>query len=177
MPYTVTKRKTRVGTPGNRTPKLPQCRTPEEFEQNQRLINHILQTQELAKYADRNDVNTLKSCFANYLRLCQENGQCVSNLGAYTAMGMTAQQWASYSRREDPEIKAFCTLVKSTCSMFRESLIIDGKINPITGIFWQRNFDGLRNDVENFTSNAERDDEAYTQDGVYKEKYKRLIGE
>ncbi|CAJ0600759.1 unnamed protein product [Cylicocyclus nassatus] len=30
----------------------------------------------------------------------------------------------------------------------REGLMADGKVNPVTGIFWQKNYDGLRDQQE-----------------------------
>ena len=151
--------------------------TPEQMDYNTRLINHIMQIQEIATHADRNDINTLKSCFINYLKLCQANGFPVQNLAAYSAMGFPGNfHFESFCRKDDPERKALYTFVKSTCSMFREGLVSDGKLNPVIGIFWQRNFDGLRNDTEQQQSAQEQDDDAYSSKS-YKDKYKNLIGE
>ena len=33
-------------------------------------------------------------------------------------------------------------------SQIREQLMSDGKINPVTGIFWQKNWDGLKDQQE-----------------------------
>ena len=55
-------------------------------------------------------------------------------------------------------------------------MVSDSKINPVIGIFWQRNFDGLRNDTEQVQANQEQDDDFATAKS-YKEKYKNLIGE
>ena len=35
-------------------------------------------------------------------------------------------------------------------SQIREQLMSDGKINPVTGIFWQKNWDGLKDQQEVF---------------------------
>lgn len=151
--------------------------TPEEVDYNTRLINHIMQISEIASHADKNDVNTLKSCFINYLRLCQANGFPVQNMAAYASMGFPSfMHFERYCQKDDPERKELHAFVKSTCSMFREGLVSEGKLNPVIGIFWQRNFDGLRNDTEQVQAIQEQDDES-SGSGSYKEKYKNLIGE
>ena len=79
-----------------------------------------------------------------------------------------------YCKKDDPEWKAFTASVKNVCAMFRESLITDSKLNPVIGIFWQRNFDGLRNDTEQIQSIQEQNE--MTSSTGYKEKYRKLIG-
>ena len=151
--------------------------TEEGREYNARLIEHIMKVNEISVNADRNDLNTLKSCFIAYLQLCQADGFNVSNLAAYSAMGFyNYNQFESFARKDDPDIRTFCTFVKSTCAMVRENKIADSKINPVIGIFWQRNFDGLRNDTEQVQNNH-NDDDLTASGKAYKEKYKNLIGE
>ena len=151
--------------------------TEEGREYNARLISHIMKVNEIAINADRNDLNTLKSCFIAYLQLCQADGFNVSNLAAYASMGFrNYNAFDRFSSKDDPDIQAFCTFVKSTCAMVRENKIADSKINPVIGIFWQRNFDGLRNDTEQVQNNRE-DDDLTVSGKAYKEKYKNLIGE
>lgn len=156
---------------------LPVPVTDEERGYNARLIDHVIRVQEIATHADRSDLMSLKSCFMAYLKVCQEDGFCVSNLSAYTAMGMTREQFFLLTKKEDPEIRAFVTFVKSTCAMFRESMVADSKINPVIGIFWQRNFDGLRNDTEQVQAIQEQEDESFGGNGSYKDRYRKLIGE
>ena len=156
---------------------LPVPVTAEERDYNSRLIDHVIKVHEIATHADKSDLMSLRSCFMAYLKVCQEDGFCVSNLSAYTAMGMTKEQFYLFTKKEDPEIRAFTTFVKSTCAMFRESMVADSKINPVIGIFWQRNYDGLRNDTEQVQSIQEQEDESYGNSGSYKDRYRKLIGE
>lgn len=149
--------------------------TPEGYDRNRRKIDHIMKVNEIATHADRNDLVSMRSCFLAYLKLCQENGMHVSNMGAYAALGMNAIGFAAYAQRKDPAIREFCQFVKNTCSMYRETMIADGELNPVIGIFWQRNFDGLRNDTEQVQALAESQEEDTST--AYKEKYRRLIGE
>lgn len=156
---------------------MPVPSNPEEIEYNKRLINHIMQISEIATQADRHDLNSLKSCFVNYLKLCQQNGFPVQNLAAYSAMGFYSfDDFTYFSKKDDPEIKKFCASVRSVCGMFREGMVTDGKLNPVIGIFWQRNYDGLRNDTEQIQSIQEQDESMNNRGTAYKEKYRKLIG-
>lgn len=152
-------------------------KTEEDMDYNSRLIRHIMQINELSTHADKHDLVSLRSCFIGYLKLCQENGFSVSNLAAYASMGFDFQTFAMFSKKDDPEVREFCTQVKKTCAMFRESLVKDGKLNPVIGIFWQRNFDGLRNDTEVVQTALEMDESYVSGSKAYKDKYKNLIGE
>lgn len=150
--------------------------TPEELAYNQKLINHVMRVNEIATHADKTDLLSLKSCFVNYLKLCQEDGFSVSNIAAYAAMGFyDVSHFVNFMKKKDEEYKQFAALVKNTCAMFREGMISDSKLNPVIGIFWQRNFDGLRNDTEQIQPvNGEYDTE--TENIGYKDKYRHLIG-
>lgn len=151
-------------------------RNKEEAEENARMIDHIIKINEIATQANRDDLLSLKSCFVAYLRLCQENGFRVGNLSAYAAMGMSYREFHSFSRRQDPEIRKFCQFVRETCAMFRETMVSENKLNPVIGIFWQRNYDGLRNDTEQIQAVNDQEDDLMSTKG-YKDKYKKMIGE
>ena len=171
--YTVT---SKVLTQRKRNLSLLPANTEEERDYNSRQIEHVLRIQEIAMSANRDDLVSLQSCFVNYLKLCQEDGFKISNISAYAAMGMTKNQFHSFMRYGDQKIKDFCSKVQMTCSVSRETLISDNQINPVIGIFWQRNFDGLRNDTEEVQANEEMEDN-YSEDQSYKDKYKNLVDE
>ena len=158
----------------NNSALLP-AETDEEKAYNSRMIQHLLEIQKIAANADRNDVLSLKSCFIAYLELCQQDGFKVGNIAAYSAMGMSRMDWSNFSKRDDPDIKRFCALVQQTCAIARESNIAENKLNPVIGIFWQRNYDGLRNDTEQIQAVNEQDDD-FSQGSSYKDKYRNLIG-
>ena len=158
----------------NNTALIP-AETDEEKAYNARQIEHIMKVHEIAAMADRNDIVSLRSCFIAYLKLCQEDGFKVSNIAAYASMGLTKDTFRWLCKKEDPEIRQLTDFVHSVCSMSRESLISDGKLNPVIGIFWQRNFDGLRNDTEQIQAISEKEDD-YSQGSSYKDKYRNLIG-
>ena len=155
----------------------PVAETEEEKNYNARLIEHVMRVNQIAEQADRNDLNSLKSCFINYLKLCQQDGFSVGNMAAYGAMGFTVRDFDYFSKKNDPEIREFASFVRHTCAMFRESMVTNSKVNPVIGIFWQRNYDGLRNDTEQVQAIQEQEDE-YAQFGSssYKDRYRNLIG-
>ena len=155
----------------------PAVTTEEDMDYNTRLLNHIMEVNEIGSHADRHDILSLKSCFVAYLQLCQKNKCPVSNLAAYASIGMDYPTFAQFAKKDDPEIRAFCASVRKTCAMFREGLVSASKLNPVIGIFWQRNFDGLRNDTEQVqASNEQMQDDEYASSSSYKDKYRNLIG-
>ena len=158
-------------------PSKTNPRTPEDMEFNTRLISHIMQVHEIAANADKNDLLSLKSCFIAYLKLCQTNGFSVTNLAAYASMGFDNAGFNNWLRTDNPDRKAFGAFVRETCAMFRESMVNNNKLNPVIGIFWQRNFDGLRNDTEQVQSALEQQEDYDSGSKSYKEKYRNLIGE
>ena len=158
----------------NNTALLP-AETEEEKAYNSRMIQHLLEIQKIAANADKSDLVSLKSCFIAYLELCQQDGFKVGNLAAYSAMGMSKDDFHNFARKDNPEIKRFCALVQQTCAIARETSIAESKLNPVIGIFWQRNFDGLRNDTEQIQAISEQEDD-YSQGSSYKDKYRNLIG-
>lgn len=153
----------------------PVAKTPEELADNASRIEHIMKVAEIATHADRKDILSLKSCFIEYLKLCQQDGQSVGNMGAYSAMGFSAYEFSLWARSDDPERRAFVQFVKNTCAQFREGLISDGRLHPVVGIFWQRNFDGLRNDTEQVQSLQAQEDVA-SESNSYRKRYANLIG-
>ena len=149
--------------------------TKEEYEYNARLIEHMFAIQQIAANADRSDLVSLKSCFVAFMQLCQNDGFKVGNLAAYSAMGFSKHEWDVFSKRDDPEIKRFCALVQQTCAIARETNIAENQLNPVIGIFWQRNFDGLRNDTEQAQALQEQEDIGGSQS--YKDKYRNIVDE
>ena len=156
--------------------RVHRLETPEEIEYNSRMIQHVMAVNEIAKTADRNDIASLWAAFANYLKLCESDGFKVGNLGVYAALGLDSQTvrlWAKNDNR--PEYKNLAQTILRTCSLIRESMISDKKIDSVIGIFWQRNFDGLRNDTEQqqkYDDNTGRNDLNISE---YREKYSDLM--
>lgn len=97
------------------------------------------------------DVPEMERRFENYLLKCAEHGMKVGNMAAYYAIGITketARDWLAQDHQMKNERTHFIKKVQQICAMFREGLMEDGKINPVTGIFWQKNYDGLKDQTE-----------------------------
>jgi len=153
--------------------------TGEDIDYNARQIQHILHIQEIASTVDKNDPVSLRNAFYQYLALCGQDGFKVGNLAAYSAMGVDRYTVTSWTKSPREEYRELARLVKTTCSLARESMVADQKINPVVGIFWQRNFDGLRNDTEQIQpadgGAGDDDDKATAQE--YLKKYGDILKE
>ena len=99
---------------------------------------------------DYSDVKEMERRFAHYLAVCANFDMKVGNLTAYYAIGIdrkTAYNWV-HRVQNNPERQAFIEKVQAVCGTYREFLMQDGQINPVTGIFWQKNFDEFRDQQE-----------------------------
>lgn len=99
---------------------------------------------------DYDDVAEMDRRFKRYLELCALYDMKVGNQAAYTAIGIDkgiAWEWTHRSLG-NPARTDFIKKVQQICAVYREGLMEDGKVNPVTGIFWQKNYDGLKDQQE-----------------------------
>jgi hypothetical protein len=110
------------------------------------FMQAILPTEPL----DYNDVDEMERRFKRYLDLCAEWDMKIGNQAAYAAIGIDkGLVWDWLNRREaNPRRTDFLKKVQKVCAMYREGLMEDGKVNPVTGIFWQKNYDGMKDQQE-----------------------------
>lgn len=105
----------------------------------------------IALGANIKDTEDLRKRFYCYCRLCEECDMRIGNMQAYAAMGITrhmASQWRNGGLGSTPERQELIREVDGICSGMREMLAASSKINPVLAIFWQKNFDGLRDVTE-----------------------------
>lgn len=110
------------------------------------FMQAILPTEPL----DFEDVAEMERRFQRYLELCAEWDMKVGNQAAYAAIGISKDNvydWTVRSRT-NPKRSDFIKRVQQFCAMYREGLMEDGKVNPVTGIFWQKNYDGMKDQQE-----------------------------
>lgn len=154
-------------------------REPEALELNRAMIQHAMEIQQLSTTCDRNDIESVRSTFMNYMALCQKNGMKPGNIGLCTALGVnisTLDGWTKNDKK--PEFREFAIAVKGMIATVREGMIADGLINPVIGIFWQRNYDGLRNDTEQIQNPNEDDsDQGFSSPSEVIKKYGNLLQE
>ena len=123
------------------------------------------------------DLNVLIDRFQKYIELCAEQDKKVGNMSAYLAMGIskvTASHWRS--GRSTVERQKFIQNVDTICAAYREEMMLDGKLNPIVGIFWQKCYDGLRDNAPDVANDALPEYKTEDADQI-REKYKDIITE
>ena len=107
----------------------------------------ILECQNISRYSDHNNIDTLYTCFNAYIRLCMKFDYAITNMTAYMACGVHRRdidRWASGERRkDDPAYKEFAEMVRSVCGAARELYGVEGKVNPILTIFHEKVVDKL----------------------------------
>lgn len=99
---------------------------------------------------DKSNVEEMEQRFYRYLEWCSIHGIKISNQSAYLAMGITKDDVYSWEN-ERYGTKAHVDLIKKVkqiCSITRENMMADGKLNPVVGIFWQKNYDGFKDQQE-----------------------------
>ena len=118
-------------------------------EGNQRRIEFLLVISQLPKIST-NDLPALRKRFYDYLDLCVKYNMKVGNMAAYAAIGIDKADAYEWSNRNlgNPARTRFIKKVQKVCAMYREGLMEDGKVNPVTGIFWQKNYDGMKDQQE-----------------------------
>ena len=99
---------------------------------------------------DHHDVPEMERRFRRYVEKCNEYDMKVGNMAAYMAIGITkdmATDWENHPHR-NPNRAIFIKNVRQFCAVCRENLMADGKVNVVTGLFWQKNYDGLKDQQE-----------------------------
>lgn len=94
------------------------------------------------------DPEEVERAITGYFNSCIESGLRPGNLGLYAVLGLSKQDVSNalhgYSQKLGSETIDLIKKAKVALSTYREMLGSTGKINPVTLIFWQKNYDGLR---------------------------------
>lgn len=120
---------------------------------------------------NRFDLPELKRRFDRYRQACVDFNIRPSNLNAYRALGFQKQLVFDYINGliDCPEdTRLFLIDVGEYCASYREMLGIDGKIHPATLIFWQRNYDGLKDQHEQVIINRSQPEEIVNENELAK---------
>lgn len=94
---------------------------------------------------DLDNINSLKRRFVGYVASCVQKDIRFGNLMAYQAIGINkglAYDW-EHGRTRGAEWNDFIKKVKDVCASYREYLGMSGQLNPVTLVWWQKNYDGL----------------------------------
>lgn len=116
---------------------------------NQRVLLHLEKINEIARGADRKDVAGLRERFYKYVELCADMDMKIGYQNSAMAMGMdyrTLFQWRNGNGNPTTEQKALAEEVARICAAYLEQLLLDSGsgLNPVVGIFWQKNYSGLK---------------------------------
>lgn len=136
----------RGGTVAEQNPNLPAGYNAKMVQ----FIADITPTEPLDRSDPVKMVEVMQERFTRYLRLCAERDMKVGNQGAYLAIGISKETAWDWQNRPstNPLLANFVKKVQQICAYYRESLMADGKVNPATGIFWQKNYDGMKDQQE-----------------------------
>lgn len=92
---------------------------------------------------DKSNVDTMCKRFVGYLAYCAINDERVTNKMAYARIGITKDDvynWEHQRTRGDLHHR-FILTVQEFVSAAREQMGADGKISPVTLIWWQKQYD------------------------------------
>lgn len=132
-------------------------------ELNAVMVQNILESF-YAPIPDLHKPEEVERAITAYFKRCIDKGLRPGNLGLYNAIGLDKKHVYDLLHGLTPKVASSQTveLIKKACknlSEFRESLGSQGKLNPATLIFWQKNFDGLE-DVQRMEVTAQTQENA-----------------
>lgn len=103
---------------------------------------------------DLKDPESVDAAITSYFQNCIDKGLRPGNLGLYTALGLSKQDVSNAihgaGKKLSPETVDLIKKAKRVMGTYREILGSEGKLNPSTLIFWQKNYDGLK-DIQDIT--------------------------
>ena len=152
------------------TPKENQEIAERQKTSNADLVSFTIKVMEISRGADFNDLDGMRERFLRYVQLCYECNMKVGNMGAYLAMGITrqaAEKWL-HGQVNDKKKVEFMTWVHSVCAQYREAMMQEGTLKEITGIWWQKAFDGMRDNAPQQIAPANDFDREISADEILK---------
>jgi len=114
-------------------------------DENRNIIELCLETFS-APVPDINNPEEVYTAIAEYFRSCIERGLRPGNMGLYARLGKSRQEINNIIHGRTKINPAANDMIKkalATLSQMREQYGATGKLNPVTLIFWQKNYDGL----------------------------------
>ena len=119
--------------------------TPAELRE---ITRHAIELFD-APAPDLHNPEEVRQAILNYFESCDRHGVRPANLGFYAAMGLSKQDYNNIitGKSKSKASPACIDLMQKThriLSSYREALAMSGKVNPVTAIFWSKNFDGMQ---------------------------------
>lgn len=152
----------------------------DKLEGTIRKINAFtMAVQNIAHGVNIKDVNDMRNRFYTYCALAERCGMRIGNMNAYHSMGISLQmacQWRNNTSGSTEERRQLIQEVDAVCSGNRELLASMQQINPVLSIFWQKNYDGLRDVQDHVIAPKDPLGERQTPEQI-QEKYQDIIEE
>ena len=169
--------------PKSAVPQLPDLKLPQNADptvtQRVAAFQHEVLKLYVRAYRHRDFPDVIEECFQRYLMLLAEYDMKMTNTAAYTAIGLTKEDMYNlrHGRRHasDPRYLDLVNMIDTMCAMAREQYLVEGAINPATGIWGQKNWDGFE-EIPPKLPETQVDDDGKTAEQI-KEQYKYLIGQ
>ena len=120
---------------------------PIPAEVNTKLITAALMTFD-APAIDLKDPEAVRERIEDYFNACDRLELRPGNMGLYASLGLSRQEihndLTGRTEKLSPESRDTLKKALQALAAYREQLGAQGKINPVTLLFWQKNFDGFR---------------------------------
>ena len=109
------------------------------------FVAYHMEMAKMRQGVDKRNVPDLYNRFFEYLQYCEEHGIMPNNMNAYYALGVSRQDIDGWNRRVHgtQEQHDFAVFIKDFFASIHEQGAVEGIINPITSIFWQKAHDGM----------------------------------
>lgn len=109
------------------------------------FVDYHMEMLAMRQGCDRRNVPDLYARFFRYLTYCRDHNIVPNNMNAYFAIGVARQDISAWhlGTKGTPEHKEFADTIMSFFASIHEQGAIDGVMNPISAMFWQKAHDGL----------------------------------
>lgn len=109
------------------------------------FVRYHMAMMEMRQGVDKSDVPDLYQRFYRYLTYCAEHNIIPNNMNAYFAIGISRQDVSAWytGASGTPDHRKFAETIKSFFASIHEQGALDGIMNPISSMFWQKAHDGL----------------------------------
>ncbi len=118
-----------------------------DIELNAIMVQNILESFE-AKEPDLHKPDEVRQSIKDYFNRCISKGLRPGNMGLYNALGIDKNEAYDITHGRNPRKASVETIqlikkAQKALAELRENLGSQGKLNPATLIFWQKNFDNF----------------------------------
>ena len=109
------------------------------------FVQYHIDCLKMREGVNKKDPEDMRQRFYRYLAYCEQHCIVPNNMNCYLAIGVTRTEMSDWrnGNRGTPEHQQFAQDVTSFFASIHEQGAIDGVMNPISSIFWQKAHDGM----------------------------------